>query len=206
MNRGKFITFEGCEGTGKSTQVDILEDYLRMKGIRTLSTREPGGSLLAEDIRTAVLNHDMDSETELLLFMAARRDHIKKTIQCALTEGKWVICDRFMDTTYAYQSSARGIDTRRIKYLEDWLLEGLVPDLTILLDQDTEIGMKRANKRATLDRFELEGPEFMNKIREAYKSIVFDRPDTSYIVDANQPIGDVSEDIVKIVDNYFNLR
>ncbi len=168
---GKFITIEGSEGVGKSSNIAFIESYLRDAGKNVLLTREPGGTGLGEAIRTLLLdanNRAMCSDTELLLMFAARAQHLDEVIRPALTTGKWVICDRFTDATYAYQGGGRGIPESRIAILEQWVQHDLQPDLTLLLDMPVAGGLERARRRSAPDRFEQEKRVFFERVREAY--------------------------------------
>ena len=150
MGRGKFITVEGIEGTGKSTNIEFLTSLIEENGYEVFCTREPGGTPMAEKIRQLLLDHDQEQLpeiAELLLFFASRSLHLRNAIVPALNEGKWVVCDRFTDASRAYQGSGRGLDIDRIERLAEWVQEGLEPDMTILLDAPAEIGMQRAAER-----------------------------------------------------------
>lgn len=169
--RGRFITLEGIEGAGKSTQVAVVADWLQDRGIPFLLTREPGGSPLAERIRALLLDPasaGMASDTELLLMFAARAEHLARRIRPALEAGTWVVCDRFTDATYAYQGGGRGVDMARIGLLEDFVQGPLRPDLTLLFDLPVELGLARAGRRSEPDRFESETGSFFARVRAAY--------------------------------------
>lgn len=189
--RGKFITFEGGEGTGKSTQAAILALRLEALGLTVQLTREPGGSPGAEIIRHVLLSgaaKPFGPAVEAMLFAAARDDHVQCTILPALEEGKWVICDRFVDSTRVYQGSLGEVDQRLIKGLERVSIGDLVPDLTIILDVPVEIGLERIKLRrgeAEPDRFEAEAIEFHEKLRQAYLAIAADEPDRCVVIDAS---------------------
>ena len=166
MIRGKFITLEGGEGVGKTTNLKFIKHYLEQHNISVVTTREPGGTTLAEKIRQLLLDNDSEavSETaELLLIFAARAQHIKHVIEPALAEGTWVICDRFTDATYAYQGGGRNMRVSTIESLENWVQGALRPDLTILLDAPVEIGLERARLRSAFDRFESEKTNFFEQ-------------------------------------------
>ncbi len=163
MQKGKFITIDGVEGAGKSTQITFICDYLKSKGINVVLTREPGGTELGEKIRTLLLNPEtksMHSDTELLLMFAARNEHINAKIRPLLQAGDCVLSDRFTDASYAYQGGGRGLDMRRIAELESWVLQDFVPDMTLLLDVPVELGMSRVESRGKKDRIELEDIDF----------------------------------------------
>ena len=166
--RGRFITFEGIDGAGKSTQIQVVADVLRARGIDVVLTREPGGTPLAEALRTLVLNEPMDASTETLLLFAARSDHLERVLRPALAAGRWVLCDRFTDATYAYQAGGRGMSTERIAALEQWVHPDLQPDLTLLFDVPPEIAAQRLATARTADRFESEQIAFFGAVRQRY--------------------------------------
>ena len=202
MTRGKFITLEGGEGVGKTTNLEFIRGYLQKCGVRFLVTREPGGTPIGEAIRRLVIDSQgMGAQTELLLMFAARAQHLEEVIEPALTEGIWVVCDRFTDASYAYQGGGRGIDTGVIQFLEAWLQKGLEPDLTLLFDAPVEIGLKRAQGRGQLDRFETELPAFFSRVREAYCDLAKRWPHRIKLLDATQPLADVQAEIAKHLDS-----
>jgi len=169
--RGRFITIEGMEGVGKTTNIQIVESILQRRDITFLTTREPGGTPLAEQIRRLLLDDGteaMEPMTELLLMFAARTQHVRQFIEPALANGTWVICDRFTDSTYAYQGAGRGIDAAAIARLEEVALGGFEPDLTLVLDLSPEVGLARAQRRGEPDRFEQEGIDFFRRVRDNY--------------------------------------
>ena len=195
MTRGRFITIEGGEGVGKSTQVGLLRDWLAGQGIDVVVTREPGGTPRAERIRTLLLEtseESMPAVCELLLMFAARATHVENLIKPALERGAWVLCDRFIDATYAYQGGGRGFDTELIATLERTVLAGLRPDLTLLLDAPVEIGVARAQKRnrtnGMADRFELEQRAFIERVRATYLARANAEPDRIVVIDASEPL------------------
>ncbi len=203
---GKFITIEGGEGVGKSSNIAFILSYLKDKNIDVVSTREPGGTELSEKIRDLLLdasNKAMVSDTELLLMFAARAQHLAELIQPALKEKKWVLCDRFTDATYAYQGGGRGIAMSRIADLENWVQGSLRPDLTILLDVSVEIGMKRASDRSTPDRIEQEKHDFFESVRNTYLKLAEASPQRYRIVDASQPLDKVQSDIAVVLDEFI---
>lgn len=163
-----FITFEGTEGCGKSTLIQNLAQELRDSGKHVVVTREPGGITVAENIRNIILHQTMDPMTELFLYEAARAEHYKKVIEPALKDKKWVLCDRFTDSTLAYQGAARGLDSKMITQLNNYATEGREPDLTLLLDLPVEIGLARAKDP---NKFEAEGIAFQNKVRKAFLAL-----------------------------------
>lgn len=189
MNRGKFITFEGGEGAGKSTQATLLADALEKAGIETLQTREPGGTFGAEAIRDLVLegtSDRWDGMTELLLMYAARLDHVEKLIKPALDRGVWVISDRFADSSLAYQGYARGLGADQVKKLHAAVMNGFEPDLTILFDMDPVLAQKRVETRGEgLTRFDAESLDFHKTLRKAFLEIAEENPDRVKTVDAD---------------------
>ncbi len=199
MSEGKFITVEGTEGVGKSTNIAVIKSELEQRGIDLLITREPGGTPLAEEIRNILLqkrDEPVDATAELLLVFAARAQHLNTVIQPALREGKWVLCDRFTDATFAYQGGGRGLSLETISQLETLVQKERQPDLTILLDIDVETGLQRARARAELDRFESEHIAFFDRVRAAYKQRAASRADKFIVVDAGQTLARVRTDIV----------
>ena len=202
MEKGLFISLEGGEGAGKSTQMAFvqqrLQQHLKSLGKTLHVTREPGGTELSEQIRELLLDHRqtaMDSDTELLLMFAARAQHLAQLIRPALAAGDWVLCDRFTDATYAYQGGGRGIDTARIAALEDWVQGELRPDLTLLLDLPVDVGMARAGERGELDRFEREQQAFFERVRQTYRDRAAAEPGRYRIIDAAQNIEQVQAQI-----------
>ena len=190
MEKGKFITLEGGEGAGKTTQAKLLVEALNSAGIETVLTREPGGTFGAEAIRKLVLDGTKDrwsGMTELLLMYAARVDHIEKLIRPALDRGAWVISDRFADSSVAYQGYARGVDLTRVKGVHDAVLGGFEPDLTILFDIDPVIAMKRVETRGEeISRFDAESMEFHNTLRDAFLDIAGKNPKRIFTLDAGE--------------------
>jgi len=188
VTRGRFITFEGGEGAGKSTQVQRLAARLKASGHEVVTTREPGGSPGAESIRDIVLRGDADRwspVTETLLMYAARRDHIERVIRPALAQGAWVICDRFADSTRAYQGAAGGVDPGFITALETYILEATRPDLTLVFDLPAETGLERAHARAGAEmRFESKGIAFHERLRAGFQAIAAAEPDRCAVIDA----------------------
>ena len=206
MARGKFITVEGVEGVGKSTNVDFLAAAIKAQGFDVICTREPGGTPMAERIRQMLLEHGeepLPDIAELLLFFAARSLHISNTIRPALDAGKWVICDRFTDASRAYQGSGRGLDMQRINLLADWVQEDLQADMTLLLDAPAEIGMQRAEQRGATDRLESEQISFYKRIRAGYLALAEANPERFVVVDAARPLQDVQASIAVALDRIF---
>lgn len=205
MKQGKFITFEGTEGAGKSTQIPIIRDWLISKGIDCIVTREPGGTPLAEKIRTLLLADEMVPETELLLMFAARKDHIEKVIKPAMLSGKWVLCDRFTEATYAYQAAGRAIEIHYIEMLEEWLQGNLRPDITFWFDLPVECGLMRAKKRESSDRFENETISFFNRVRDGYAKISTLKVQQFVTIDALGDIAEISNELKKQIACKFNI-
>ncbi|NOD82907.1 dTMP kinase [Ruegeria sp. HKCCD6119] len=199
---GLFLTFEGIDGSGKSTQARMLAEHLRAQGHEVVLTREPGGSAGAEEIRSLVLEGDPDrwsAETEILLFTAARRDHLERTIEPALAAGKVVICDRFADSTRMYQGLSRG-DLRNLVDQLHSLMIGREPDMTLLIDMDPETGLARAKGRqGTEERFEDFGPDLQKKMRAGFLALADEFPDRFHIVDGNRDMDSVAQDVTEIV-------
>jgi dTMP kinase len=186
VSSGKFITFEGLDGAGKSTHIAAAVELLRARGHAVVATREPGGTPLAEKIRALLLAEPMDLATETLLMFAARQSHLAEVIRPALAHGQWVVCDRFTDATYAYQGGGRGVSTARIEALEAWVQEGLQPDLTILFDLPFEVARQRIGGERQLDRFETEAADFHNRVRAAYQQRAVQSPRRFAVLDAIQ--------------------
>ena len=202
MQRGKFISIEGIEGVGKSTNVAHLTGILEGRGHKVLTTREPGGTPMAERIRELLIEHGdepMPEIAELLLMFASRALHVSNVIQPALAAGTWVVCDRFTDASRAYQGGGRGIPLDDINQLARWVMGDLKPDLTILLDAPVETGMSRAGQRGDPDRFEVERSEFFGRVRDAYLQLAEAEPKRFVIVDATQQLESVQDDITQIV-------
>ncbi|MFQ3211106.1 dTMP kinase [Candidatus Njordibacter sp. Uisw_039] len=193
-----FISIEGGEGAGKSTSIDYIKQKLEAFGIKCLVTREPGGTPMAEDIRQLLLQHrdeTVDPYTELLLMFASRRQHVENVIRPALTAGKWVICDRFTDASFAYQGFGRGVDQDFITSLKSWVHGDLNPNMTLLFDLDVATGMARAGKRSNFDRIETEIMSFFERVRQGYLTQAKTEPQRYRIVDAAQSITDVEHQL-----------
>ena len=206
-NRGKFITVEGIEGAGKSSNLEFIKHLLEATGKEVLYTREPGGTPLGEEVRDLLLSHrhtGMADDTELLLMFAARAEHLEQKIRPALDAGIWVLCDRFTDASYAYQGGGRGIDKERISDLENWTQGSLRPDLTLLLDLAVEIGLERAGKRSEPDRFEKEKIQFFDGVRQAYLQIAWDDADRVKVVDASNPLYEVQSHISNVMQDFIS--
>jgi dTMP kinase len=200
--KGRFITVEGIEGVGKTTNIDFIHAQLQAAGRDVVVTREPGGTPLGEAIRGLLLDPaytGMDSTCELQLMFAARAEHLASVVWPALEKGQWVLCDRFTDATYAYQGGGRGIDTGVIARLEALVQGDFRPDLTLLLDVPVEVGLARAGKRGALDRFEQEKVSFFERVRKSYLEMAESSPDRYRVVDASLPLDDVQRQIATIL-------
>lgn len=198
--KGKFITFEGIDGAGKSSHVEWLAEWLRGQGKTVLVTREPGGTELGEKLRTLLLNDPMHLETETLLMFAARREHLAKLIEPALARGEWVVCDRFSDATYAYQGGGRGLDRSKFLILEHWVHAHVQPDLTLLFDLPLDVARERiALASRVLDRFEQERAEFHERVRLAYLERAHANPSRIRVVDANNSLDNVRKTLEQVV-------
>lgn len=194
VSRGRFITVEGVEGVGKTTNIQFIAEQLTSAGVNVVLTREPGGTPLAESIREVLLetrDEPVAENTELLLMFAARAQHIAQVIEPALARGRWVICDRFTDATFAYQGAGRGVAMSKIADLEQWVQGDLRPDYTLLLDAPVEVGLARAKKRAALDRFEQEQQQFFLQVRQGYLNLAQVHQERYRIIDASKPLDDV---------------
>ena len=205
---GLFITLEGPEGAGKSTNREYLAECLRRQGMDVLLTREPGGTPLAERIRELLLApsaEPMASDTELLLVFAARAQHLAQVIRPALERGCVVLCDRFTDATYAYQGGGRGLSTSRIAVLEDFVQGDLRPDLTLIFDLPVEVGLARAAARGRLDRFEQEGQAFFQAVRQAYLQRAAVEPQRYRIIDAGQSLAQVQLSLDALLPQLLEL-
>ncbi len=204
MDTGKFITVEGIEGVGKSSNIANLTRAIERRGYNVLTTREPGGTPMAERIRELLIEHGdepMPDVAELLLMMASRALHVSNVIRPALAAGTWVVCDRFVDASRAYQGGGRGIPQEDINQLASLVLGDLKPDVTILLDAPVEVGMSRAGSRGDPDRFEVERTEFFARARETYLQLAESEPDRFVVVDASQSLEDVQRTIETIAEN-----
>lgn len=200
--RGKFITFEGIDGAGKSSHVEWLAELLRNKGQVVHVTREPGGTELGEKLRELLLHSSMHLETETLLMFAARREHLAKLIEPALAKGEWVVCDRFSDATYAYQGGGRGLDRAKLHQLEHWVHEHLQPDLTLLFDLPLDVARERiALASRVLDRFEQERADFHERVRQAYLERAHSAPSRIRVLDAQQSIESIRKSLEQIVSS-----
>lgn len=197
--RGKFITLEGIDGAGKSTHLPWIADWLRARGHQVVVTREPGGTPLGEMLRDLLLSQSMHRETETLLMFAARREHIDKVIRPAMEKGHWVISDRFTDATFAYQGGGRGIPLAKLEVLEQWVQEGLEPDLTLLFDVPPEVSEARLALNATRDRFEQEKRDFFARVREAYLARARACPGRMRVVDGGRSVAAIRAELETIL-------
>ena len=203
MNKGKFITIDGVEGAGKSTQIDLICSYLHRKGIEVVRTREPGGTDIGEKIRSVLLdvdNKEMHSDTELLLMFSSRNELIQNKIIPALNVGKWVVSDRFTDASFAYQGGGRMLSLDRIAKLENWVLGSFKPDLTFLLDISVEIGMTRVEARNAKDRIEQEERAFFERVRSVFieRSKIY--PDRIKLINAERSVDEIQTQIQSIIE------
>jgi len=202
--RGKFITFEGIDGAGKSSHVEWLAELLRQKGLTVHVTREPGGTELGEKLRELLLHSSMNLETETLLMFAARREHLAKLIEPALAAGEWVICDRFSDATYAYQGGGRGLERSKLQQLEQWVHGHLQPDLTLLFDLPLDVARERiALASRVLDRFEQERADFHERVRQAYLERWHASPRRIRIIDAQGSIDEIRKSLEIVVATIY---
>ena len=199
--RGKFITLEGMDGAGKSTHIPNIIAALKARGVEVVSTREPGGTRLGEQLRALLLHDVMHPETETLLMFAARREHIANVIEPALKRGAYVLSDRFTDATYAYQCGAKGVASIKIKQLEKWVQGSLQPDLTLLFDVPVEISMKRLTTAREPDKFEREDAQFFEKLRHAYLTRAKENPARFRVINANQALDKVKVLIEEVISS-----
>jgi dTMP kinase len=202
MKPGKFLTLEGTEGVGKSTNLAFVRDWLTSRNIQVVVTREPGGTPLAEQVRELLLakrDEPVDETAELLLIFAARAQHLAQVIKPALDKGIWVLSDRFTDATFAYQGGGRGLSKSVIQQLEQLVQANLRPDLTLILDIDVKLGLSRASQRGELDRFESETLDFFERVRAAYRERAIANPTRYTIVDAGQTLEKVQQDIDRVL-------
>lgn len=202
--QARFITVEGIEGVGKSTHMAFIQQWLEAKGVKVETSREPGGTPLAEQIRDLLLSprsENMPEMAELLMMFAARSVHLENRIRPALERGSWLLCDRFTDATFAYQGAGRGMDTMRIAELEDAVQGSLRPHLTLLLDAPVEVGLGRARARGEADRFEQEAVEFFRRVRSGYLARAEADPGRVKVVDASGSLEQVRSDLVVVLDS-----
>lgn len=204
--QGRFITVEGTEGVGKSTNIAVIKQWLESQNISYVATREPGGTPLAESLRELLLanrEESVDPTAELLMVFAARAQHLNTFIKPYLEAGTWVLSDRFTDATYAYQGCGRGLDLELISQLESLVQKTLRPDLTIYLDVDVKVGLARAAARGELDRFEKEDVEFFERVRQGYLTRVSEDRDRYLVIDAGQSLSAVKDDLLIALDSAF---
>lgn len=194
----RFITLEGVDGSGKSTHLAYLRQQLEARSIPHVITREPGGTALGEQLRTLLLTQPMHAETETLLMFAARREHLDKVIVPNLREGRWVVCDRFSDASFAYQGGGRGVDLTKLQQLESWVQGKVQPELTLLFDLPTAVAEQRRGER-TADRFEQESSAFFDAVRNAYLARAQAHPTRFRVIDASRPLPLVQKDILLAV-------
>ena len=202
MKKNLFITLEGIEGAGKSTVIYFIENFITSSGYDVVKTREPGGTAIGEQIREILLNKNNDKltdDTELLLIFAARAQHLSEIILPNLTSNKIVLCDRFIDASYAYQGAGRGIEQSKINLLENWVMPDIKPDLTFLLDLDPKIAFERTNKRSDAARFESEDIHFFEKIRQYYLERAENEPERFRVINSELSLEDVQEQIKNIL-------
>ena len=205
--KAKFLSLEGVEGVGKTTNLKFIAEYLTQAGISVVTTREPGGTPIAEKIRGLLLDHDEEvlaNEAELLLMFAARAQHLQQVIKPALAAGHWVVCDRFTDASYAYQGGGRAFGMEDIAWLEGFVQKGLTPDKTILLDLQVELGLKRAANRSIPDRFESEKKAFFENVRAVYLQRAKAEPKRFCVVDASHTVEQVQQHIARYLDELLN--
>jgi len=204
--RGRFISVEGPEGAGKSTQIRLLKEMLVECGFEVVLTREPGGTGLGEQLREIVLSHSqepIDDRAELLIMFAARVQHVEQLIKPALQQGCWVLSDRFTDATFAYQGGGRQIPLQAIRQLADWTLDGFAPDLTLLLDVPVEVGMQRVRNRGKLDRFEAQQQAFFERVRKTYLQLAQAEPERIQCIDAARPLAQVTESVSMALQEFL---
>ena len=208
MRQGKFITVEGVEGVGKSTNIDFIARYLRDRGKAVVTTREPGGTAVAEQIRAVLLHSEKGSINdvcELLLMFAARASHVQELIIPALARGDWVVCDRFTDASYAYQGGGRGLADEQIGQLETLVQGSLAPDLTLLLDASLEVTAARQRDRGITDRFEVEQTEFFERVQVKYRDLAAKNPERIKLIDASGSLALVGQQLATELDAILNI-
>ncbi len=204
--RGKFITIEGTEGVGKTTNIEFIQSWMNSKQLTFGTTREPGGTPLAEQIRELLLaprEESVCSTAELLMVFAARAQHLNQVIEPMLSEGAWVLCDRFTDATYAYQGAGRHMRDDLIRDLELMVQGSLQPDLTLILDIPVQVGLARASERSTPDRFEQEQVEFFERVRNRYLQIAQDNPQRCVVIDASRSLEGVQAQIADTLEQFW---
>lgn len=197
--KGKFISFEGIDGAGKSTHIAFVVAYLESVGKRVVSSREPGGTSLGEKLRDLLLHEKMHLETEALLMFASRREHLAQVIEPAMARGDWVISDRFTDASFAYQGGGRGLDRAKMETLEHWVHPALQPDLTLLFDVPLDVARARLDATRTLDKFEQEQADFFSACRNEYLRRAAQFPERIVVIDSTRSIADIRADITSIL-------
>ncbi|SFP36109.1 thymidylate kinase [Nitrosomonas cryotolerans] len=202
MNQGQLITLEGIDGAGKSTQLTWIKEFLQRRGITVITTREPGGTSLGEELRAILLDNNLTihPETETLLMFAARREHLDKVILPALERGDWVVSDRFTDASFAYQGGGRQVKKIKLEVLEQWIQGRMQPDLTLYFDVPVELGRQRIGAINSTDRFEKEQGDFFNRVRAVYLQRAHEFPDRIYRIDASQSFNEVQAAIRRILE------
>lgn len=197
--KAKFITLEGMDGAGKSTHISSIISLLKQRSVEVVSTREPGGTELGERLRELLLHEAMHPETETLLMFAARREHIAQVIAPALARGAYVLSDRFTDATYAYQCGAKGVNALKIEQMEQWVQDGLQPDMTLLFDVPVEVSMQRLSAAREPDKFERESADFFTRIRNAYLERARQNPERFKVIDSNRPLDEVAQSVMQAI-------
>jgi dTMP kinase len=197
--KAKFITLEGMDGAGKSTHISSIIELLSARNVEVVSTREPGGTELGERLRALLLHEAMHPETETLLMFAARREHLANVIVPALARGAYVLSDRFTDATYAYQCGAKGVEASKIEQLEQWVQDGLQPDMTLLFDVPVEVSIQRLSAARTPDKFERESADFFTRIRNAYLQRAQQNPARFKVIDSNRPLEEVAKSVTQAI-------
>jgi dTMP kinase len=200
MPAGKFISFEGIDGAGKSTHIGFVADFLTQHGKNVVSSREPGGTGLGEKLRDLLLHEKMNLETEALLMFASRREHMAQVIEPAMARGDWVLSDRFTDASFAYQSGGRGLDRAKMETLERWVHPGLQPDLTLLFDVPLEVARQRLDATRTLDKFEQEQADFFSRCRSEYLRRAAQFPQRMVVIDSTRSIDATRANIVEALE------
>jgi dTMP kinase len=202
---GKFITLEGIDGAGKTTQLAWIADFLRSRGVQVTVTREPGGTAVGEQLRSLVLDgeHALHPETEALLMFASRREHLDKVIVPALRRGTWVVCDRFTDASFAYQGGGSGVSRDKLALLERWTQDGLQPDKTFLFDIVPEVGRERSQRTGAADRFEQEKQAFFERVRQAYLERATNDPQRIQVIDGAQSIVEIRRELKRCLESFF---
>ncbi|MET0962339.1 MAG: dTMP kinase [Noviherbaspirillum sp.] len=202
MKPGKFITFEGIDGAGKSTHLSFVASLLHERGHTVITTREPGGTPLGEQLRSLLLHEKMHLETEALLMFAARREHLAQVIEPALARGDWVISDRFTDATFAYQGGGRCLDRAKLEALEQWVHPHLQPDLTLLFDLPLETARARLDQTRSLDRFEQEKAAFFAATQAEYRRRAAEFSERFRVIDSSRPINEVNQELVRLFEEF----